>query len=121
MLISRKFGLAAMAAVAAMAAMGAAPAASKQKTVALDGIASMHDIVRVGNRLCFDGHYHYGSSSGQPTKAAAQAAAIDSWFQLVDLEYGAKWSSFRKSANKKVNCSQSGSGWGCEVESMPCS
>jgi hypothetical protein len=119
--ISRMVGLALTGVIAAtMVCAADANAARKHQVVVLDGVAAMHNIVRIGNRLCFEGHYHYGSSAGQATKAAAQSAAIDSWFQLVDLEYGAEWSSFRKSANKKVTCSQSTSGWGCDVESIPC-
>lgn len=121
--ISRKlgFGTAVVAAIAATIGFSvSADAAKKHKVVAVDGMAAMHDIVRVGNRICFDEHYHYGSSAGQPTKAAAQKAAVDSWFQLVDIEYGPEWGNFNKSIKKKVNCSRSTSGWGCDVESVPC-
>jgi len=120
MLILRRFAVT-VAAVAAVAAMTGLPAnAAAKKKVVIDGMAAMHGIVKVGNRICFDEHYHYGSSAGQPTKAAAQKAAVDSWFQLVDLEYGSDWGNFNKSINKKVSCSQSTGGWGCDVESVPC-
>lgn len=119
---SRKLGFtcAALAVAATTVGFSIEADAAKKQVTAVEGVAAMHEIVRVGNRLCFDGHYHYGSSGGEPTKAAAQAAAIDSWFQLVDLEYGADWSKFSKSNNKKVECSQSANGWGCDVESIPC-
>ena len=88
---------------------------------ALNGAAAIHDLARMGGRYCFAGHVHYGSSSGQATQAKAKAQAIGSWFELVDLEYGAQWSSFAISAAKKVACSQSGTSWGCEVHAIPCS
>ena len=54
-------------------------------------------------------------------ECAAKADAIESWFELVDLEYGGQWSSFAVSAAKSVKCSQSGMAWGCEVRAIPCS
>lgn len=98
----------------------AAKAASGKPPV-LTGAAVIHDLARMNGRYCFAGHVHYGSSSGAATQAAAKAEAIESWFELVDLEYGAQWSSYSISAAKSVKCSQSGTAWGCEVHAIPCS
>lgn len=98
----------------------AAQAASGKPPV-LTGAAAIHDLARMNGRYCFAGHVHYGSSSGAPTQARAKAEAIASWFELVDLEYGAQWSSYSISAAKSVKCSQSGTDWGCEVHAIPCS
>ncbi|MEQ1671389.1 MAG: hypothetical protein ABL893_11065, partial [Hyphomicrobium sp.] len=116
-----------LAAACLVALPGAAEAATKRamhkggKPFVLSGAAAMHDIVRIGGRICFDGHVHYGSSMGQPNLRAAQSAAVGSWYQLVQFEYGDQWSSYQLSAGKDVKCSQSGAGWGCEIHATPCS
>jgi hypothetical protein len=99
----------------------AAEAAQKQKPIVLTGAAVIHDIRVMNGRYCFDGHVHYGASTGMPSLKAAQSEAINSWFQLVDLEYGGKWSDYRKSAAKDMKCAPSGAGWGCELHAIPCS
>lgn len=98
----------------------AAQAAAGRKPV-LSGAAAIHDVARIGGRYCFAGHVHYGSSSGQASQAKARSEAVQSWYELVDLEYGGQWSSFAIAAAKSVKCSQSGTAWGCEVHAIPCS
>jgi len=95
--------------------------AESGKPPVLTGAAAIQDRARMNGRYCFAGHVHYGSSSGAATQASAKAQAIESWFELVDLEYGGQWSSFAISAAKNVKCSQSGTAWGCEVRAIPCS
>lgn len=115
--------------VAAVAAVGVAfapaEAATKRASKQLppptvDGMASIHAISREGGRLCFADHWHYGTSLGQPTEQAAKAAAVKSWYGLVDIEYGAAWSNFGKSAQKSIKCERSSAGWGCAISSRPC-
>lgn len=106
-------------ALSLFAPLAANPALAKPPV--LSGAAAIHDLARMGGRYCFAGHVHYGSSSGQATQAKAKAEAISSWFELVNLEYGAQWSSYAVSAAKKVSCAQSGTAWGCEVHAIPCS
>lgn len=105
---------------AALAAPVQVQAASGKPPV-LTGAAVIHDLARMNGRYCFAGHVHYGSSSGAATQAKAKADAIESWYELVDLEYGGQWSSFAISAAKSVKCAQSGMAWGCEVHAIPCS
>ncbi|HMN37295.1 MAG TPA: hypothetical protein PKD49_06235 [Hyphomicrobium sp.] len=102
-------------------AVHSAHAAAGRQTLVLSGGAAIHDIARYGGRYCFADHVHYGASTDQPTKAKAKSAAIQSWFELVDLEYGAQWSSYAVSAKKDLSCTQSGTSWGCEVRAIPCS
>lgn len=104
----------------ALALPMAAHAAASRPPV-LSGAAVIHDVAKMGGHYCFAGHVHYGSSSGQPTQAKAKAEAIQSWWELVNLEYGAQWSSYNLSAAKKVSCGQSGQSWGCEIHAIPCS
>jgi len=110
-----------LATLALLLALPIAANAASGKPPVLTGAAVIHDLARMNGRYCFAGHVHYGSSSGAATQAAAKAEAIESWFELVDLEYGAQWSSYSISAAKSVKCSQSGMAWGCEVHAIPCS
>lgn len=83
------------------------------------GFAAMHNQARVGGKLCMTDHYHYGSGTGR-TKDLAQRAAIGSWQSFTDFEYGSVWARFSNAVAKRVSCSQSGSGYSCQVEARPC-
>ena len=93
---------------------GLAPAMADQT-----GLASMHDMARVGGKMCMTDHYHYGNGDGR-TKAAAQKEAISSWQSFTDFEYGSDWARFSKAVAKRVSCSQSGGSFSCQVEARPC-
>ncbi len=85
------------------------------------GLATaLHAVRREGGRLCMTDHWHYGSSNGKATKAAAQRAAIASWQDFTDLEYGSVWARFSRAASKKMGCSRASAGWSCDVEARPC-
>ncbi len=86
----------------------------------VDGLAAMHDMRREGGRLCFTDHFHYGSSAGQKSKKAAEAAAIASWADFTAFEYGSAWARWGRSASKQLKCSNSSGGWGCDASSRPC-
>jgi hypothetical protein len=83
------------------------------------GFASMHTQARVGRKMCFTDHYHYGSGNGS-TRAAAERDAIGSWASFTDFEYGSDWARYSKAVRKKMSCSSSGSGFSCQVEALPC-
>ena len=85
------------------------------------GLATaLHSVRREGGRLCMTDHWHYGSSNGKSSKAAAQRAAIASWQDFTDLEYGSVWARFTRAASKKMGCSRASAGWSCDVEARPC-
>lgn len=85
------------------------------------GLATvLHSVRREGARLCLDGHFHYGNSSGQPTKKAAEVAAIKDWAGFTAFEYGSTWANFAKAGSKKIGCTQSSGSWGCSLEARPC-
>jgi predicted Fe-S protein YdhL (DUF1289 family) len=94
---------------------GLTPALAQTET----GFASMHNQARVGGKLCMTDHWHYGNGNGR-TKAEAQRDAIGSWQSFTDFEYGSVWARFSNAAAKRVSCSQSGSGYSCQVEARPC-
>lgn len=85
-------------------------------------VADIHEQRRERGSICFTDHYHYGSSAGLASKRAAQAAAIRSWADFVDFEYGGAWTSWARSGSKSIKCSQAGIGgsWSCDVSSRPC-
>ncbi len=84
------------------------------------GLASIHTLRREGGRLCMADHFHYGSSGSQPSRAAAQRAAIRSWQDFTDLEYGSSWAGFGRAASRRMGCSHSSGGWTCDAEARPC-
>lgn len=84
------------------------------------GLASMHAWRREGGRTCMADHWHYGSSGQHSSKAAAQRAAIRSWQDFTDLEYGSNWARFSRAASRRVSCSRASTGWSCDVEARPC-
>ncbi len=91
-------------------------AASAQE---ISGLAAMHDLRRERGKLCMSDHWHSGSGTGA-TKEAAQRAAIRSWIDFTDLEYGGRWASYGNAAGKKVSYSKESSGWSASVEARPC-
>jgi hypothetical protein len=116
-------------AAAVMAAATSSPSDARQRlrhraaverTAAVTGLAASHNLRREGGRVCFADHYHYGSSLGQGSERAAQAIAIRSWADFVNLEYGSAWDSYGAASGKDLKCSQSSAGWGCELSARPC-
>ncbi len=84
------------------------------------GLAAMHKLRREAGRTCMADHWHYGSSGTHSSKRAATRAAIVSWRDFTDLEYGSSWARWSRARSRKVDCSRSGSGWSCNVEARPC-
>ena len=84
------------------------------------GLASMHAWRRERGRICMSDHWHYGSSGAQRSKRVAQRAAIRSWQDFTNLEYGSHWARYGRAAGRKMGCSRSASGWSCDVEARPC-
>ena len=83
-------------------------------------LSDLHSQRVEGGRVCMSDHFHHGSSSGQPNRAAAERSAIENWSGFTAWEYGNNWGSWRIAGSRKVECSQSGSGWACSVEARPC-
>ena len=92
------------------------PTASADET----GLASMHEWRRERGRICMSDHWHYGSSGSQRSRNAAQRAAIRSWVDFTNLEYGTVWARWGRAASKRMTCSPSGTGWNCDAEARPC-
>jgi len=107
----------AVIAAAGLLILSVVPAAAQSGGM---GLAGLHDWVRVGNKVCMKDHFHSGSSAGEKSKKAAEAAAIGSWQGFTAWEYGDAWASFRNSESKRVKCDGAGTSWGCTVDSRPC-
>lgn len=116
------FGVRIAAAFACIAGFASVSDAAPRKGAmpAVTGLAAMHDMRREGGRLCFSDHFHYGSSNGEKSMKAAQAAAIRSWADFVIFEYDPSWANFGKSGSKEIKCAPGGGGWSCDVSSRPC-
>lgn len=110
------FSVVAIPVIATVCVAATSFAASADET----GLASMHEWKRVGKLTCYAEHTHYGSSAGHRDKKSATAAAIKDWAGFTAFEYGTTWANFNKATAKKIGCSQSPSGWGCEIEARPC-
>ena len=91
-------------------------AASAQDT----GLSGLHEKVRVGGKVCFADHFHFGTSNGQRSRKLAEIEAIRSWEGFTAWEYGDAWGRFANAVSKGVKCSQSGGSWGCDIEARPC-
>lgn len=109
---SRRF----LAAAVVMAALSPAPLLADDTGVA----EALHSTFKVGNKRCFVDHSHGGSSSGQLNEKAAKAAAIQSWAGFTAWEYGTDWANIRKAIRVSMRCSQTTSGWGCDLDATPC-
>ena len=120
-----KFSTIVLAGTALLAASGIvagdANAAKRRRAPASTAVEGLwHDARIERGFVCYSEHFHYGSSGTQPTRAKAEAAAINSWSSFVDFEYGSAWARFARAGSKKMSCSQSGGGWDCSVEARPC-
>ena len=100
----------------ALAASASIPASAAETGLA----EALHAVRREGGRLCMVDHWHYGSSGTKSTKAGAQRAAVVSWQDFTDLEYGNSWARFSRAASRKMGCSRSSAGWSCDAEARPC-
>jgi hypothetical protein len=83
-------------------------------------LVGLHESVRVGNKICFKDHFHFGSSTGEPSRKAAEAAAIRTWQSFTGWEYGRHWGRFAMAENKRISCSGSAGSFACNVEARPC-
>jgi hypothetical protein len=83
------------------------------------GLDVIHAQQREAGKSCMVDHYHYGSSSAQASKKAAVAAAIKSWADFTDFEYGSDWAHWNLAGSKSVSCS-GGSSWSCDINARPC-
>lgn len=83
------------------------------------GLAYSHDLRKEGGRLCMSDHYHSGSGSGK-TKPAAQAAAVRSWADFTNFEYGTVWARWSLARSKSVRYTKSEGGWDAYIDARPC-
>jgi hypothetical protein len=104
--------------VAAAAVFACAAPALADET----GVAVIHAQQREHGRTCFVDHFHYGSSSGLPSKKAALAVGIKSWADFTDFEYGSDWAHWGRASSKSAKCTEDGphGTWSCDISGRPC-
>ncbi|MGD9829349.1 MAG: hypothetical protein AB7E70_13230 [Hyphomicrobiaceae bacterium] len=112
----RRFGLkASLIALPLCAAGGAAPALAQST-----GHDALHLQARVGNRVCFTEHEHYGEGGPFPSRRVAEGAAIRAWTIGTVDEYGRTWGRYEIAIAKKMVCSQTEGRYFCKVTARPC-
>ncbi len=82
-------------------------------------LAASHDLAKEGGRLCMSNHAHTGSAEAA-TKPAARAAAIRSWAEFTNFEYGRSWASFSAAAGSTTRYTKETTGWSATVDARPC-
>ena len=102
--------------MAALAGLGCTIAGARAED---SGLAIDHDVARENGRLCMSNHAHSGSGTSA-TKPAAREAAIRSWIEFTNFEYGAAWASFAAVAGQSTRYTKEASGWSATVEARPC-
>jgi hypothetical protein len=80
---------------------------------------SIHSVIRVGKKTCFDGHSHSGSGTGASQKVA-EMSAINNWAGFTAWEYGTDWANINKAVKKSMKCGRSGGSYNCDLEATPC-
>lgn len=83
------------------------------------GFAYTHSLRKERGKLCMADHWHSGSGDGR-TKAAARRAAMRSWIDFTNFEYGSVWARFSRAASKTTRYTKAASGWSATVEARPC-
>jgi hypothetical protein len=83
------------------------------------GFAYSHTLRKERGRLCMADHWHSGSGEGR-TKAAARKAAIRSWADFTNFEYGTAWARFSLAASPQTRYSKASNGWAASIDARPC-
>lgn len=83
------------------------------------GFAYSHTLRKERGRLCMADHWHSGSGEGR-TKAAARRAAIRSWADFTNFEYGTVWARFSLAASQQTRYTKADNGWSAAVDARPC-
>ena len=60
-----------------------------------------------------------GSGEGR-TKAAARSAAIRSWVDFTNFEYGSAWARFSAAASSTTRYTKADNGWSADIDARPC-
>jgi len=102
--------------IAAVVALGWAGTAAAQQFHASDSWAK----VRVGGKVCFAAHEHYGMSPLWVSKRGAKAAAVRAWEASTIGEYGKRWGSYRRATGKRMKCVKKSAKWFCDTTARPC-
>lgn len=89
------------------------------KVPAVTGIDKIHAQSRVGGKVCFVDHEHYGEAESA-TKRGAESAAKRKWTVFTADEYGSAWGSYGMAIAKSMNCSPTGTRWLCKTTARPC-
>ena len=113
-------------AILALTVTATAADAAKRRAGAVAPVAEesalvgLHDLRREGNKVCMSEHTHLGSSTGQPSKKAAEVVAMREWASFTAWEYGGAWGNPGLAGSKTIKCNGSGNSYNCDFEARPC-
>lgn len=93
----------------------AAPAAAQET-----GHHKLHDIARIGGKLCMTSHEHFGESPPVASAKAGRTLAIIKWQIFTADEYGKVWGSYANAVGKKEKCVGAAPNMVCSVEARAC-
>lgn len=83
-------------------------------------LVGLHDLVSEGGKTCMATHFHFGSSSGLPSKRAAEIEALQSWASFTAWEYGPAWGNSAMAGSRKMSCTGGAGSFSCDFEARPC-
>ena len=83
------------------------------------GLAYSHTLRKEGGRTCMADHFHSGSGDGR-TKEAAHSAAVRSWIDFTNFEYGTVWARFGIAASPSTHYTKAEKASTATVEARPC-
>jgi len=83
-------------------------------------LVGLHELRREGGRVCMVDHFHNGSSEGQPSRKAAEVAAMRAWAEFTAWEYGGHWANPAMAGSKSMRCSGSDTSWSCDFDARAC-
>jgi hypothetical protein len=102
-----------------LALVGACSLVSKAALADDTGLAYSHTLRKEGGRTCMADHFHSGSGEGR-SKESARAAAVRSWIDFTNFEYGTAWARFGIAASPSTHYTKAEKGWTADVEARPC-
>ncbi len=84
------------------------------------GLVGLHELRREGGKVCMSEHTHSGSSTGQPTKKAAEVMAMRNWAEFTGWEYGGAWGNPALAGGRRMSCNGTQGKYNCDFEARPC-
>ncbi len=109
-----------IAAMFGPAGVHAAPKRAGQSAQQDGTLVGLHALRSERGLVCMAEHTHTGSSTAQPSRKAAELAALRDWASFTAWEYGSHWGNAAIAGSKSFSCSRKGATHACDFEARPC-